>query len=115
MPGIHEDIYFTSIVYKTSNTVYSKILKPTHSSYLSAYEDGTECSETSTYKIQPSENCNDLLRADITCETWKPNSLCLGLGVSVVLPPDSALLGLQVTTKPQESLSINLYKSSRTG
>ena len=42
MPGIHEDIYFTSIVYKTSNTVYSKILKPTHSSYLSAYEDGTD-------------------------------------------------------------------------
>ena len=26
-------------------------LKPTHSSYLPAYEDGTECSETSEYKI----------------------------------------------------------------
>jgi len=79
VPGIQEDIYFTSIVYKTShnNTVYSKILKPSHSSYLSAYEDGTECSEKSTYKIQPSENCNDLLRADITYETWKPNSLSL--------------------------------------
>jgi hypothetical protein len=31
---------------------YSNILKPSHSSYLSAYEDGTECSETLAYKIQ---------------------------------------------------------------
>jgi hypothetical protein len=31
---------------------YSNILKPSHSSYLSAYEDGTEYSETSAYKIQ---------------------------------------------------------------
>jgi len=40
---------------------YSNILKPSHYSYLSAYEDGTECSETSGYKIQtpwkyPEEN-----------------------------------------------------------
>jgi len=34
-----------------SGYLYSNILKPTHSSYLSAYEDGTECSETSAYKI----------------------------------------------------------------
>ena len=26
--------------------------KPSHSSYLPAYKDGTECSETSVYKIQ---------------------------------------------------------------
>jgi predicted transcriptional regulator len=32
------------------NTV--TIPKPSHSSYLPAYEDGTECSETSAYKIQ---------------------------------------------------------------
>jgi hypothetical protein len=31
---------------------YSNILKPSHSSYLSAYEDETECSETPAYKIQ---------------------------------------------------------------
>jgi hypothetical protein len=31
---------------------YSNILKPSHSSYLSTFEDGTECSETSAYKIQ---------------------------------------------------------------
>jgi len=31
-------------------------LKPSHSSYLPAYEDGTECSETSAYKIQKPEN-----------------------------------------------------------
>ena len=31
-------------------------LKPSHSSYLPAYEDGTECSETSAYKIQTPGN-----------------------------------------------------------
>jgi hypothetical protein len=35
---------------------YSNILKPNHSSYLSAYEAGTECSETSAYKIQTPGN-----------------------------------------------------------
>ena len=35
---------------------YPNILKPSHSSYLSAYEDGTECSETSAYKIQTPGN-----------------------------------------------------------
>ena len=30
----------------------SNILNPSHSSYLSAYEDGTERFETSAYKIQ---------------------------------------------------------------
>ena len=31
---------------------YSSILKPSHPSHPSTYEDGTECSETSAYKIQ---------------------------------------------------------------
>ena len=35
---------------------YPNILKPSHSSYLSAYENGTECSETSVYTIQTSGN-----------------------------------------------------------
>jgi hypothetical protein len=35
---------------------YSSILKPSHSSYLSAYENGTECSEKSAYKIQTPGN-----------------------------------------------------------
>jgi hypothetical protein len=35
---------------------YPNILKPSHSSYLPAYEDGTECSETSAYKIQTPGN-----------------------------------------------------------
>jgi hypothetical protein len=35
---------------------YSNILKPSYSSYLSAYEDGTERSETSAYKIQTPGN-----------------------------------------------------------
>ena len=38
---------------------YSNILKPNHSSYLSAYEDGTECSGTSGYKIQTPENYSE--------------------------------------------------------
>jgi hypothetical protein len=32
------------------------IPKPSYSSYLPAYEDGTECSETSAYKIQTPGN-----------------------------------------------------------
>jgi len=44
-----------------SNQIFSRIntptfLKPIHSSYLPAYEDGTECSETSAYKIQTPRN-----------------------------------------------------------
>jgi len=35
---------------------YSDIFKPSHPLYLSAYEDGTECSETSAYKIQTPGN-----------------------------------------------------------
>jgi hypothetical protein len=35
---------------------YSNIFKPSHPSYLSAYEDGTECSETPAYKIQTPGN-----------------------------------------------------------
>jgi hypothetical protein len=32
------------------------ILNPSYSSYLTAYEDGTECSETSAYEIQTPRN-----------------------------------------------------------
>jgi len=35
---------------------YSNFLKPSHSSYLSAYENGTECSETLAYKIHTPGN-----------------------------------------------------------
>jgi len=35
---------------------YSNIFKPSHPLYLSAYEDGTECSETSAHKMQTPEN-----------------------------------------------------------
>jgi hypothetical protein len=46
---------------------YSTIFKLSHPLYLSAYEDGTECSETSAYKIQtpgnyPEESIQDLLK-----------------------------------------------------
>jgi len=37
---------------KSLKSRYSNILKPNHSSYLSAYDDGRECSKTSAYKIQ---------------------------------------------------------------
>ena len=42
-------------------------LKPSHSSHLSAYEDGTECSETSVYKIQ---NAGELPRTKHTTGDW---------------------------------------------
>jgi hypothetical protein len=35
---------------------YCNIFKPSHPSYISAYEDGTVCSETSAYKIQTRRN-----------------------------------------------------------
>jgi hypothetical protein len=35
---------------------YPKFLKRSHSPYISAYKDGTECSETSAYKIQTPGN-----------------------------------------------------------
>jgi len=35
---------------------YPNILNPSHSSYLPANEDGTECSETLAYKIQTPGN-----------------------------------------------------------
>jgi len=36
--------------------LFSNILKPSHSSYLPGYEDETECSETSAYKIRKPGN-----------------------------------------------------------
>jgi hypothetical protein len=58
-PRIQQDIYFTSIAYKTSNnnTGISNILKLSHSSYLSAYEDGAKCSGTPAYKFLTLGNC----------------------------------------------------------
>jgi len=38
---------------------YLNILNPSHPLYLSAYEDGTECSETSAYKIQTPGNYSE--------------------------------------------------------
>jgi len=45
---------FSSQTFSLINT--PTFLKPTHSSYLPACEDGTECSETSAYKIQTPGN-----------------------------------------------------------
>jgi len=41
---------------KFRNTLNTRFLKSSHSSYLPAYKDGTECSETSAYKIQTPGN-----------------------------------------------------------
>jgi len=45
---------FSSQTFSRINT--PTFLKPSHSSHLPAYEDGTECSEMSAYKIQMSGN-----------------------------------------------------------
>jgi hypothetical protein len=45
-----------SLKKKNAAYKYPNILKPSHSSYLPADEDGKECSETSAYKIQTPEN-----------------------------------------------------------
>jgi hypothetical protein len=42
--------------FRNTLSVRSSFLKPSHSSYLLAYEDGTKCSETSANEIQTPEN-----------------------------------------------------------
>jgi len=49
---------------------YPNILKPSHSSYLPAYEDGTECSETSAYKIQTLGNYPEEYGIQNTAKVW---------------------------------------------
>jgi len=62
---------------------YSKVFKPKYLSYLSAYEDGTECSETSAYKIQTPGNYPEqsiqyyLIILTITCDEYKASSSLL--------------------------------------
>ena len=46
---------------------YSNIPKGSHSSCLPAYEDGTECSETSEYKIQTPRNYSEECIKIILC------------------------------------------------
>jgi hypothetical protein len=52
--GIYTGRLFSSETFSRINT--PTFLKPSHSSQLPAYEDGTECSETSVYKIQAPGN-----------------------------------------------------------
>ena len=40
-------------------TSLSQLAQASHPSYLSAYVDVTECSETSAYKIQTTGNCSE--------------------------------------------------------
>jgi len=54
---IRENVWlrlFSSQTFSGINTL--TFLKPSHSSYLPACKDGTECSETSAYKIQTPGN-----------------------------------------------------------
>jgi hypothetical protein len=45
-------------------------LKPSHSSYLSAYEDGTGCFETSAYKISTPGNYPKESIQDFYLHSW---------------------------------------------
>jgi hypothetical protein len=54
---IRENVWlklFSSQTFSRINTL--TFLKPSHSSYIPAYKDGTECSERSAYKIQTPGN-----------------------------------------------------------
>jgi hypothetical protein len=53
-PSPSPSVLLTQAIFKRNLFPYKylNILKPSHSSYLPAYEDGTECSEISTHKIQ---------------------------------------------------------------
>jgi hypothetical protein len=59
---------FSSQTFSRINT--PTFLKPSHSSYLSAYEDGTECSETSAYKIQKPGNYPEESKQQLDISLW---------------------------------------------
>jgi len=51
--------------------------KPSHSSYLPAYKDGTECSETSVYKIQtPGNYPEESTQHQNKTKVWNQKSSC---------------------------------------
>ena len=64
---------FSSQTFSHINT--PTFLKPSHTSYLPAYEDGTECSETSAYKIRtPGNYPEQIIRQDMimSCKVHCP-------------------------------------------
>jgi len=54
---IREKVWFENSLSQTFSHINNpSFLKSSHTSYLPAYEDGKECSETSAYKIQTPGN-----------------------------------------------------------
>ena len=72
--------------------------KPSHSSYLPANEDGTECSETSAYKIQTPENDPE--------EIIQPHKML----ERTALPLFFELLFVVLVTERQDTLTVILKK-----
>ena len=66
---------FSSQTFSRINT--PTFLKTSHTSYLPAYEDGTECSETSAYKIQtPGNYPEESIQHSEHGESFKSRILC---------------------------------------
>jgi hypothetical protein len=106
-PPCHPPSYwlrlFSSQAFSRINT--PKFLKPNHSSYLPAYEDGTECSETSAYKIQtqgnyPEESIKHCVFLLVEHRLFLCSCYCYvqtNITESVVRPIGDTLLGTETT------------------
>ena len=64
---------------------YPNILKRSHSSYLPTYKDGTECSETSAYKIQTPGNYPEESTQICSCVTLHVQTSKYKLSQSLIL------------------------------
>jgi len=74
---------FSSQTFFRINT--QTFLKPSHSSHLPAYEDGTECSETSAYKFQtPSNYPEESIQHSKQGESLKSRIFCLVFNTPVL-------------------------------
>jgi hypothetical protein len=63
-PTLSPSFWLAQVIFKLNifPYKYSNILNPSHSSYLPAYEDETQCSKTLAYKIQTPGNYPELPR-----------------------------------------------------
>jgi len=89
---------------------YPNILKPSHSSHLPACEDGTECSETSAYKIQtPGNYQEERIQHSKHSESLKSKWISLFLGITVSLYHQ--ILLFQANVVPSSSVA-EIYKKN---
>jgi hypothetical protein len=89
---------------------YPNILKPSHSSYLPACEDGTECSETLAYKIQtPGNYQEERIQHSEYSESLKSKQISSFLDITV--SQHQQILLFQANVVPSSSVA-EIYKKN---